>query len=85
MDDIRRTANFWLLAVTCSLAVVLGTQPRWSRAGQLPGADVLLRDIVPLHYRYRFDPAGLDPELSHTFRDSIDRWLSQHQKRGRGD
>ncbi len=53
---------------------------RWSRAGQLPGVDALLRDIVPLHYRYRFDPAGLDTELSHTFRDSIDRWLAQHGK-----
>lgn len=51
---------------------------RWSHARQLPGANELLDDIVPLHYRYRFDPAGLSSELSRTLRARIDRWLVQH-------
>ena len=51
---------------------------RWSNAGQLPGAEVLLYDIVPLHYRYRFDPAGLTTQLNRTLRTHINGWLAQH-------
>ena len=35
---------------------------RLAETGAVPGAAELLRDLLPLHYRYRFDPAGLDPE-----------------------
>ena len=51
---------------------------RWSQAGQLPGSHELLRDIVPLHYRVRFDPLGLDAMLSRAFHDRIERWLRQY-------
>ena len=51
---------------------------RWSQAGRLPGSTELLRDIVPLHYRCRFDPLGLDETLSRTFYDRIELWLRQH-------
>ena len=53
---------------------------RWSQVGQLPGAQELLGEIVPLHYRYRFDPAGLDAELGDRFRSHIDRWLERHHR-----
>lgn len=52
---------------------------RWANAGQLPGAQELLGEIVALHYRCRFDPAGLDIALSNRFRACIRRWLALHR------
>jgi len=37
-----------------------------------------LRPIVALHYRYRFDPAGLDAPERAALRTSAEAWLSAH-------
>jgi transglutaminase-like putative cysteine protease len=38
-----------------------------------------LRPIVALHYRYRFDPAGLDATGRAALRDSAEAWLRDHE------
>ena len=37
-----------------------------------------LGPIVELHYRYRFDPAGLDPTTRVALKTSATMWLSEH-------
>src|SRR2546427_5849452 len=39
---------------------------------------VELRSIVELHYRYRFDPAGLDAPARAAPRTSAEAWLGEH-------
>jgi protein-glutamine gamma-glutamyltransferase len=38
-----------------------------------------LRPIVALHYRYRFDPAGLDAAGRAALRDGAETWLRDHE------
>ncbi len=38
-----------------------------------------LRPIVALHYRYRFDPAGLDAPERAALRTSAEAWLHEHE------
>ena len=38
-----------------------------------------LRPIVALHYRYRFDPAGLDAAGRVALRDGAEAWLRDHE------
>jgi len=41
---------------------------------------------VALHYRYRFDPAGLDAPERAALRTSAEAWLHEHEVRaGRAD
>jgi len=42
-------------------------------------ATVPLRDMVSLHYRYRFDPAGLTRPERATLRDQARDWLERHE------
>jgi transglutaminase-like putative cysteine protease len=41
-----------------------------------------LRSIMALHYRYRFDPAGLDATERAALRTSAETWLRHHQESG---
>lgn len=55
---------------------------RWLRrlaeSGAVPGVADLLRDVVPLHYRYRFHPDGLDADGRRALASSARRWLTEH-------
>jgi len=58
------------------------TFARWIRrlGEDHPGEmfDGVLRDILWLHYRHRFDPAGLAEEEKETMERSVRRWLDAH-------
>ena len=51
---------------------------RLAESGALPGAADLLRDILPLHYRYRFHPDGLDREARRALAAKAREWLAEH-------
>ncbi|NIR29105.1 MAG: transglutaminase domain-containing protein [Gammaproteobacteria bacterium] len=51
---------------------------RHARAGTLPGAAALGGVILPLHYRYRFDPGGLDEAGRTRLREAVRAWLTRH-------
>jgi hypothetical protein len=36
----------------------------------------LLREIVALHYAYRFDPMGVTGDQRAALRENVDRWLA---------
>lgn len=42
------------------------------------GADTIVREILPLHYRYRFDPRGIDPQQRQHLRRRAQDWLSRY-------
>ncbi|MGR8935572.1 MAG: transglutaminase-like domain-containing protein [Gammaproteobacteria bacterium] len=46
---------------------------QWSRRLQQPE----LQDIARLHYRYRFDPAGLPVEEQARLRQAVQQWLAE--------
>jgi len=58
---------------------------RWIRrlgdTGAVPETHTLLEEIVPLHYRWRFHPAGLDREERDDLRVRADSWLSRNRPR----
>ena len=39
-----------------------------------------LRSILELHYRYRFDPAGVDVEEIRTLREKTEAWLAESDR-----
>jgi len=39
-----------------------------------------LRPLLALHYRYRFDPAGLSSAEREQLRASARAWLAQHEE-----
>ncbi len=41
--------------------------------------DSLLEDIVLLHYKYRFDPQGLNKEERKRLKEQVDKWLKQNR------
>jgi len=40
-----------------------------------------LKQIISLHYRYRFDPDGLSPEEREVLKDSVREWFADMEKR----
>ncbi|RKZ36687.1 MAG: hypothetical protein DRQ37_03590 [Gammaproteobacteria bacterium] len=42
------------------------------------GAAEVQASILPLHYRYRFDPAGLGPDEFQRLRRDVESWLAQY-------
>lgn len=55
---------------------------RWLLAGDggaFPGAIELAQRVLPLHYRYRFDPRGLTPQQRLALRDESLAWLAHHR------
>jgi hypothetical protein len=38
-----------------------------------------LRSILPLHYRYRFDPQGISPSERSALRSGVELWLEEHR------
>ena len=67
------------------IAERLGAAGLGRRAAEPPSAWIQrihaaeLRPIVELHYRYRFDPAGLDVTERAALRTSVEAWLGTHQ------
>ncbi len=51
---------------------------RLAVSGAVPGASELLREILPLHYRYRFHPAGLDRDARRALASRARAWLAKH-------
>jgi transglutaminase-like putative cysteine protease len=51
---------------------------RLAATGAVPGSGDLLRDVLPLHYRYRFHPHGLDADGSRELVARARRWLAEH-------
>jgi transglutaminase-like putative cysteine protease len=49
---------------------------RLAENGVLPNAAALLYDILPLHYRYRFHPAGLDEDGRRALAAQSREWLA---------
>ena len=54
---------------------------RLAESGALPDAAVLMRDILPLHYRYRFHPAGLDEDDRRALASRVREWLARNPAR----
>jgi transglutaminase-like putative cysteine protease len=52
---------------------------RLAETGAVPGAGELLREVLPLHYRYRFRPGGLDADGSRELAARARRWLAAHR------
>ena len=50
-----------------------------AETGAVPGAGELLREVLPLHYRYRFRPGGLDADGSRELAARARRWLAAHR------
>ncbi|HEX9584133.1 MAG TPA: transglutaminase-like domain-containing protein [Gammaproteobacteria bacterium] len=48
------------------------------RRDRFAGVDELVRDILPLHYRYRFDPRGINPGERRALRERVRNWLARH-------
>lgn len=44
----------------------------------------LLKQVVSLHYRYRFDPGGLSPEEREALKEAARTWLSRNEGHGQG-
>ena len=61
---------------------------RWlaamEREQRLVGAGVLREEVLPLHYRYRFDPAGLSGTEREQLRERAADWLRRHRAGGAG-
>jgi len=50
---------------------------RLRAAGRLPGADLLADSILPLHYRIRFDPDGIDDGERSRLGRLVRGWMGQ--------
>ena len=51
---------------------------RLAASGAVPGASELLDEILPLHYRYRFHPAGLDRDERRALASQSRSWLAKN-------
>lgn len=51
---------------------------RLHEAGAAPDVDELLREVLPLHYRYRFHPLGLDAAGDRELAARARSWLARH-------
>lgn len=51
--------------------------------GSIPGSKELLDTILPLHYTYRFDPAGLTHIERRSLRAAVVAWLRSHGHRAK--
>ena len=51
---------------------------RLDAAGDIPDASALRRRLLPVHYRYRFDPDGVAPNDRMRLRNGAHEWLSRH-------
>ncbi|MCA8967001.1 MAG: hypothetical protein KDC48_19125, partial [Planctomycetes bacterium] len=51
---------------------------RLAEEGRLADAELLLGEVVRLHYRYRFDPQGIAPADRERLRDGVRDWLARH-------
>ena len=55
---------------------------RLERDGQLPEAALVRHGILPVHYRYRFDPQGIDVAERESLRENVSKWLSAYAAGG---
>ena len=56
---------------------------RLARAGVVEDSEELLRNILPLHYRYRFHPVGLDDDARRKLAGRSREWLARNRDRDR--
>ncbi len=53
---------------------------RLQRRADADGIDEIVAEILPVHYRYRFDPEGLSAEERITLKRCVRRWLERHPR-----
>ncbi len=51
---------------------------RLAQTGEVPGTVELLREVLPLHYRFRFHPLGLDDDSRRELAARSDQWLARN-------
>ena len=51
---------------------------RLAETGTVPDTDQLLGEILPLHYRYRFHPLGLDEDGRRELAARSRQWLARN-------
>jgi hypothetical protein len=51
---------------------------RLAEGEAIPESGALLDDILPLHYRYRFHPAGLAPRERRLLQARVRGWLARN-------
>ena len=51
---------------------------RLAETGTVPDTDQLLREILPLHYRYRFHPLGLAEDKRRELAARSRQWLARN-------
>jgi transglutaminase-like putative cysteine protease len=51
---------------------------RLGRQGRVVGVEEIVTDILPIHYRYRFDPRGISAEEREILRRRSRDWLKRH-------
>ncbi|MDX1433091.1 MAG: transglutaminase domain-containing protein [Gammaproteobacteria bacterium] len=54
---------------------------RLARADALPDAGLLVDEILPLHYRYRFAPGGLEDDERAALAARVREWLGRREAR----
>jgi hypothetical protein len=53
---------------------------RLERRGDTDGVDEIVAVILPVHYRYRFDPRGISNEERVALKRRARRWLSRYAR-----
>ncbi len=53
---------------------------RLQRRPDADGIDEIVAEILPTHYRYRFDPEGLDADERAALKRRVRRWLARHPR-----
>ena len=51
---------------------------RLGRQGKVAGVEEIIADILPIHYRYRFDPQGISADDRNILRRLARDWLKRH-------
>ena len=51
---------------------------RLGRQGKVAGVEEIIADILPIHYRYRFDPQGISADDRNILRRRARDWLKRH-------
>lgn len=45
---------------------------------RLPGTDEIVQEMLPIHYRFRFDPRGISATERETLRRKVRDWITRH-------
>ena len=54
---------------------------RLNETAEISGTAELIESILPVHYRYRFDPRGLNAGERSALREAVNIWLELHTQK----